>query len=177
MTQATHSASTPNRRTIFSDAAAAISSPKAWEVQHQYGAGPDRAGKQQAYHQRRGEITFRMFKFRGEMREGFQTDKAPEHHRQRRKRAARSISAITAGKGICAGLIPPRHQIRRSARQSVRQPTSAGWRWSWRHANMTRQTMASGAQLRQQQLLIMPAEQRLPKTGGDVQRRMGVRPG
>ena len=53
-------------------------------MQHQHGAGPvDRAGKQQAYHQRPGEITLGMFKLRGQVSKSFQTDKAPEHARQR----------------------------------------------------------------------------------------------
>ena len=69
------------------------------EVQHQHGTGPvDRAGKQQAYHQRAGKIALGMFKLRGEMGKGFQPDKAPEHHRQRGEELA-AVDRRRGGEG------------------------------------------------------------------------------
>ena len=138
-------------------------------MQHQHGAGPvDRAGKQQAYHQRPGEITLGMFKLRGEMREGFQTDKAPEHHRQRQK----ELPAVNLRRGREGDLrraypaAPPDYDDQRHNQYgNQRLQVGAG-------AGATRTDPpddGQGAQLRQQQLRIMPAEQRLAKTGGDVQ--------
>ena len=109
-----------------------------------------------------------MFKLRGEMREGFQTDKAPEHHRQRRK----ELPAVNLRRGREGDLrraypaAPPDYDDQRHNQYgNQRLQVGAG-------AGATRTDPpddGQGAQLRQQQLRIMPAEQRLAKTGGDVQ--------
>ena len=102
------------------------------------------------------------------MGKGFQTDKAPEHHRQRRK----ELPAVDLRRGREGDLrraypaAPPDYDDQRHNQYgNQRLQVGAG-------AGATRTDPpddGQGAQLRQQQLRIMPAEQRLAKTGGDVQ--------